>query len=32
MTPELDILLKATMVLVLGLIATRLAARARATR
>ena len=31
MTPELDILMKVTMVLVLGLIATRLAARARAS-
>jgi len=31
MTPELDILLKVTVVLLLGLIATRLAARARAS-
>jgi beta-lactamase regulating signal transducer with metallopeptidase domain len=31
MTPELDILMKVTMVLLLGLIATRLAARARAS-
>jgi beta-lactamase regulating signal transducer with metallopeptidase domain/ankyrin repeat protein len=31
MTPELDILVKVTMVLLLGLIATRLAARARAS-
>ena len=31
MTPELDILMKVTVVLLLGLIATRLAARARAS-
>jgi ankyrin repeat protein/beta-lactamase regulating signal transducer with metallopeptidase domain len=31
MTPELDILVKVTVVLVLGLVATRLAARARAS-
>ena len=31
MTPELDILMKVTLVLLLGLIATRLAARARAS-
>ena len=31
MTPELDILMKVTLVLLLGLIATRLAAQARAS-